>query len=315
MPGRCKRKMNEDDPAALGAGWRAAAALEVGADAEARRLPPGLHVVSTPIGSARDITLRALDILRAADVLAAEDTRTLRRLMEIHGVRREGRPIVAYHDHNAQAEGPRLLARLREGRTVALVSEAGTPLLADPGYRLVEAALAEGLPVTAAPGASALLAALAVAGLPTDRFLFAGFPPPKEAARARALAELAAVPATLVFYESPRRLPGSLAAMAAALGDRRAAVCRELTKRFEEVRRGPLAALAAHYAEAGAPKGEVVVVVGPPAATPPSAADLDAALRAALATQSVREAAAAVARALGLPKREVYARALELAQR
>jgi 16S rRNA (cytidine1402-2'-O)-methyltransferase len=203
------------------------------------RLAAGLYVVATPIGAARDITLRALDILGTAEVLAAEDTRSLQRLMEIHGIRRAGRELLAYHDHNAAAQRPRLLAAVAAGRSVALVSDAGTPLVADPGFKLVAEAVAQGLPVWAAPGASALLAALAVAGLPTDRFLFAGFPPPKAGLRARMMGELAAVPATLVFYESPRRLAASLAAMAEALGpDRPAAVCRELTKRFEEVRRG-----------------------------------------------------------------------------
>jgi 16S rRNA (cytidine1402-2'-O)-methyltransferase len=296
LTGSCKRIVDRDGEAGAG------------------RLAPGLHVVATPIGSARDITLRGLDILAAADVIAAEDTRSLARLMEIHGVPRGGRPVVAYHDHNAAAQRPRLLGWLADGRSVALVSEAGTPLVADPGFKLVTEAIARGLPVTAAPGASALLAALAVAGLPTDRFLFAGFPPPRAAARARALAELAAVPATLVFYESPRRLAASLAAMAGALGaDRPAAVCRELTKRFEEVRRDRLGALAAAFGAEQPPKGEVVVVVGPPAAAALEPETLDAALRAALARGSVREAAAAVAASLGLPRRVVYARALTLA--
>ncbi len=318
--------MHEDDPQEAGpqeagpqeAGPQEAGPQEAGLHEAGRPggLAPGLYLVATPIGAARDVTLRALDILAAADVLAAEDTRSLRRLMEIHGVRRAGRPIVAYHDHNAARQIPRLLADLADGRSVALVSDAGTPLIADPGYRLVAEATAAGLPVRAAPGASALLAAVAVAGLPTDRFLFAGFLPPKAGARARALGELAAVPASLVFYESPRRLAESIAAMAETLGaERPAAVCRELTKRFEEVRRDSLAALAAHYADAGAPKGEVVVVVGPPQAAAVTADTLDAALADALATQSVREAAAAVARDLDLPRREVYARALELAGR
>ena len=218
-----------------------------------------------------------------------------------------------YHDHNGAAQRPRLLAALAEGRSVALVSDAGTPLVADPGYRLAAEAIAAGHPVTAVPGASAALAALAVAGLPTDRFLFAGFPPPRSAARRRALAELAAVPGTLVFYESPRRLAASLADMAATLGaDRPAAVCRELTKRFEETRRGTLGALAAEYAAAPEPRGEVVVLVGPPAAQAASGEALDAALAAALPGRSVRDAAEAVAAELGLPRRQVYARALAL---
>jgi len=288
-----------------------------GSGGGAGRLAPGLYLVATPIGAARDVTLRALDILGAADLVAAEDTRTARRLMEIHGVRRDARSLLPYHDHNGPAMRPRLLAALAEGRSVALVSEAGTPLVADPGWRLAAEAIAAGHAVHAAPGASALLAALSVAGLPTDRFLFAGFPPPRAAARARSLAGLAAVPATLVFYESPRRLAASLAAMAEAFGaDRPAAVCRELTKRFEEVRRGLLGELAAAYAAEAEPRGEVVVVIGPPGeAAPPQAEAVDAEIAAALARASVRDAAAEVAARLRLKRREVYARALEIAAR
>jgi 16S rRNA (cytidine1402-2'-O)-methyltransferase len=279
-------------------------------------LAPGLYLVSTPIGNARDITLRALDVLAAADVLAAEDTRNTRRLLEIHGVRRVTAGLLAYHDHNGAVQRPRLLAALAEGRSVALVSDAGTPLVADPGYRLAREAAAAGHPVVAVPGASALLAGLAVAGLPTDRFLFAGFLPPRQPGRRRTLGELAAVPATLAFYESPRRLAASLADMAAVLGaERGAAVCRELTKRFEETRRGPLGELAAAYGALPAPKGEIVVLVGPPVAAPAPAAALEEALAAALARSSVKDAAAEVALALGLPRREVYARALALAGR
>jgi 16S rRNA (cytidine1402-2'-O)-methyltransferase len=276
-------------------------------------LAPGLYLVATPIGAARDVTLRALDVLATADVLAAEDTRQARKLLDIHGIRRAARGIVPYHDHNGAVQRPRLLAALAEGRSVALVSDAGTPLVADPGYRLATEAIAAGHAVHAVPGASALLAALAVAGLPTDRFLFAGFLPPKAGARGRALADLATVPATLVFYESPRRLAESLTAMAAVLGEgRRAAVCRELTKRFEEVRRGTLAGLAADYVDAS-PKGEIVVVVGPPLPATVEADTLDAALEAELEGLSVRDAATLVAERLGLPRRAVYARALELA--
>ena len=219
-----------------------------------------------------------------------------------------------YHDHNGAAQRPRLLAALAEGRSVALVSDAGTPLVADPGYRLAVEAIAAGHAVQAVPGASALLAALSVAGLPSDRFLFAGFLAPRQAARRRTLMELATVPATLVFYESPRRLATSLADMAAVLGDRRAAVCRELTKRFEETRHGSLSELAAHYAASGEPKGEIVVVVGPPAAATPEAGDVDAALVEALTRLSVKDAAAEVAARLGMPRRQAYARALELSR-
>jgi 16S rRNA (cytidine1402-2'-O)-methyltransferase len=276
---------------------------------------PGLYVVATPIGNARDLTLRARDILGAVDIVAAEDTRQTRKLLDIHGIRREPRSILPYHDHNGAAQRPRLLAALAEGRSVALVSDAGTPRVADPGFRLTDEAAAAGHAVYAVPGASALLAALAVAGLPTDRFLFAGFPPPRDGARRRFLAELAVIPASLVLYESPRRLAASLSAMAETLGaGRDAAICRELTKRFEETRRGTLAELAARYAAVPAPKGEVVVVVGPPGAAVAGAGELDAALAAALPGASVRDAAATVAAALGLPRRQVYARALELAR-
>ncbi|MGR3724092.1 16S rRNA (cytidine(1402)-2'-O)-methyltransferase [Abyssibius alkaniclasticus] len=278
-------------------------------------LAPGLYLVATPIGAARDITLRALDILASADMLAAEDTRNTRHLMEIHGIALNGRKILPYHDHNGAQQRPRLLAAVAEGRSLAYVSDAGTPMVADPGYALAQGMIAQGLPVFAAPGASALLAALAVAGQPTDRFMFAGFPPPKAAARARFLADLAAVPATLVFYESPRRLADCLAGMATAYGDARpASVCRELTKKFEQVRRGALGTLAAEYAAEPAPRGEVVIVLGPPVAIQRSAETLDSALTSALANHSLKDAVAAVAEALDLPRKQVYARALDLAK-
>ena len=282
-------------------------------DEAAAKLAPGLYLVATPIGNARDISLRALDVLAAADLLAAEDTRHTRRLLEIHGIRRPPRALLPYHDHNGAAQRPRLLAAMAAGRSVALVSDAGTPLVADPGWRLAAEAVAAGHMVTAVPGASALLAALSLAALPTDRFLFAGFLPPRAAARRRALQELAAVPATLVFYESPRRLAASLADMATVLGAARpAALCRELTKRFEEARRDTLGALATALAAEPAPRGEIVVVIGPPAEAPPDADALDAALAEALARLSVKDAAAETAARLSLPRRQVYARALEL---
>ena len=281
-------------------------------------LESGLYLVATPIGNAADITLRALDVLARADAIAAEDTRQTRKLMAIHGIALAGRPMLSYHDRNGAERRPRILAWLRQGMSVAYCSDAGTPLVADPGYRLAEAALAEGLGLTAIPGASALLAALSLAGLPTDRFLFAGFLPPKRSARKKALGDLAAVPATLVFYESPRRLAASLADMAEMLGEARpAAVARELTKKFEQVRRAPLGDLARQYAAEDTPKGEVVVLVGPPdpaTAQAQSAAALDGELARALATLSVKDAAREVAARLGLPRREVYARALELAR-
>jgi 16S rRNA (cytidine1402-2'-O)-methyltransferase len=275
-------------------------------------LEPGLHLVATPIGAARDITLRALDTLAAAEVLAAEDTRSLRHLMEIHGVPLGGRPLLAYHDHNGAAMRPRILAALEGGRSVAYASEAGTPLVADPGYQLVRAAVAAGHPVRAVPGPSALLAALTVAGLPTDRFLFAGFPPAAAGDRARFLAGLADAGATVALYESPKRIHRLLGELVQAFGgDREAALCRELTKRFEEVMRGTLASLAAALADRPL-KGEVVLLVGRAPDAGPDAGALDTALQAALAELPVSAAAAAVAARLGLPRRRVYQRALAL---
>ncbi len=276
-------------------------------------LPPGLYLVATPIGNAADITLRALDILRRADVLAAEDTRTARRLMEMHGVALTGRPMIAYHDHSGPAERARILERVADGQSVAYVSEAGTPLVADPGYRLAADAIAADAPVIAAPGASAALTALAVSGLPSDRFLFAGFPATKSGARKREFEELASLRATLIFYESPRRLAECLSDMAATLGDARpACVARELTKKFEEARRGTLGALAEAYASEGPPKGEVVVLVGPPEKTVASDEAIDEALAEALKTQRTKDAAKAVAEQLGASRHAVYQRALAL---
>lgn len=279
---------------------------------EAKTLQPGLYLIATPIGAARDITLRALDILRAAEVIAAEDTRSLRHLMEIHGIPTGDRPMLSYHDHNAETARPKLLAALAAGRSVVYASEAGTPLVADPGYQLARAAVAAGHRLVSAPGPSAVLAALTVSGLPSDRFLFAGFPPPAQAARAGFLRDLAAVPATLILYESPRRLGALLAEASAQLGpEREAAVCRELTKKFEEVRRGSLADLAAAYA-GPAPKGEIVVLIDRARGRAAGPEDVDAALADAMGRLSVKDAAAEVAAALGLPKREVYQRALDL---
>jgi 16S rRNA (cytidine1402-2'-O)-methyltransferase len=273
-------------------------------------LESGLYVVSTPIGNLRDITLRALDVLHAADILYAEDTRVTARLLQAHGIKTR---VASYHDHNAAEVRPAVLARLAAGERVALVSDAGTPLVSDPGFKLVEAALEAGFRVLPVPGASAVLAGLVIAGLPSDRFLFAGFLPAKAGARRTALAEVASVPATLVFYETGPRLAESLADMAEMLGPRPAAVARELTKLFEECRRGELGALAQSYADAP-PKGEIVVLVGPPlpASTAETAARLDQLLTKALATLSVRAASLQVAAALGLPRREVYNRALAL---
>ena len=278
------------------------------------RVPPGLHLVSVPIGAARDITLRALDLLAGADVLAAEDTRTLRHLMEIHGIALAGRPLLACHDHNEAQVVPKVLEALRAGKSVAYAPEAGTPLVSDPGFGLARAAAAEGFAVLAAPGASAVLAALAVSGLPSDRFLFAGFPPAAQGERARFLAELAGVRATLVLYESPRRIGRLLAEAAAALGpDRQAAVCRELTKRFEEVTRGTLATLAEGFSGVE-PKGEIVLVIDRGAPPEIGEADLEALLREALGRLHVKEAAAEVAAKTGAAKRDIYQLALKLSQ-
>ncbi len=224
-------------------------------------LAPGLYLVSTPIGAARDITLRALDILRSADVLAAEDTRTLRHLMSIHGVPLNDRKVIAYHDHNGPRIRPKLIAKIRQGCSVAFASDAGTPSIADPGFVLVREALAEGLPVTSAPGPSAAIAALTISGLPTDRFYFAGFPPAAQGARRRFLEELLAIPATLILYESPNRLDKLLSEARSVFGgERDVAICRELTKRFEEVRRGSLGEFESLLSDMPR-KGEIVVLV------------------------------------------------------
>ena len=276
----------------------------------ARPIEPGLHGVATPIGNLGDVTLRALATLAAADLIACEDTRVTGVLTHRYDIRTT---LIPYHDHNAAAQRPRLLAALAEGKAVALISDAGTPLVSDPGYRLVGDALAAGHKVIPIPGASAVLAGLVASGLPTDAFLFAGFLPPKETGRRKRLAELSHVPATLVFFESPQRLVASLADMAATLGgERPAAVARELTKAFESVRRGTLAGLAAAHGEEPPPKGEIVVVVGPPMETKPAAEDVDALLASLLQSKSVREAADEALALTGLPRRELYQRALVL---
>ena len=281
---------------------------------EIRPLQPGLYFIATPIGAARDITLRALDILASAEVLAAEDTRTLRHLMDIHGIALNRRPLIAYHDHNGDEARPRLLKALAEGKSVAYASEAGTPLVADPGFQLGRAAIAAGYPVTAAPGPSAVLCALTGSGLPSDRFLFAGFPPSTEAARQRWLQGLANVAATLILYESPRRVGELLRDLAQTCGgERQAVVCRELTKKFEEVRRGALADLVEEFRDREV-KGEVVVLVDRAPEGGASAADMETMLCTAMETLSVKDAAAMVAEALNLPRREVYQAALRLAR-
>lgn len=271
-------------------------------------LAPGLYVVATPIGNLRDITLRALDVLAGCDLVLAEDTRVTGKLLSAFGISAK---LERHDEHAAERARPKALAALGEGARVALVSDAGTPLVSDPGYRLVREAVQAGHPVFPIPGASAVLAALAAAGLPTDRFLFAGFPPPKGAARRAFLEELAGIRATLVFYEGGSRLAESLADMAAVFGAREAVVARELTKLHETVVRAPLAALAADP-QFVAPKGEIVVLVGPGRETAATAADADAALKDALSRLKPAEAAAEVAKALGLPRRDLYRRAMEL---
>ncbi len=276
-----------------------------------RALAPALYLVATPIGNARDITLRALDILAAADLVACEDTRVTRRLLEIHGLKAR---LVAYHDHNAERVRPRLIAAIQAGQAVALASDAGMPLVSDPGFGLVRAVRAEGLAVTSAPGANAALTALQLSGLAPDRFAFLGFLPAREAARRRALAPWAGGPGTLLVYEAGTRLAASLADMAAVLGAREAAVARELTKRYEEVVRGRLDELAARYAEAGPPKGEIVIVVGPPAeAEPMEVSDMQLAER--IAALGLSRAAGELAAVSGRSRRDLYRRGLELLAR
>jgi 16S rRNA (cytidine1402-2'-O)-methyltransferase len=266
--------------------------------------------VATPIGNLGDVSLRALAVLRGADRIWCEDTRVTARLLARYGIRT---PLEPYHDHNAETVRPAILAALRRGERVALTSDAGTPLVCDPGYKLVRAAIAEDLPVTAAPGPSAALTALTLSGLPPDRFLFAGFLPRQRAARREALAGWAALDATLIFYEAPPRLAAALADMADTLGPRAAAVARELTKLHEEVRRGALGELAEHYRASGPPRGETVIVVGPPTPAPPPAdSEIEQRLRAALAELGVRDAAAKLAAETGLPRNALYRRALAI---
>jgi 16S rRNA (cytidine1402-2'-O)-methyltransferase len=279
-----------------------------------RAIPPGLHFVSTPIGAARDITLRALDVLAGADVLVAEDTRTLKHLMEIHGIPLGGRPLIAYHDHSSAGQTQRLLVLLAEGKSLAYASEAGTPLISDPGFELARAVAAADLPMTAAPGPCAAICALTLSGLPSDRFLFAGFAPSARSARRSFLAELAGVQATLIFYESPKRLADLLADMVATLGPtRQAAVCRELTKRFEEVLRGPLDELFTQVSDRTI-KGEVVVLVDRAVPVEATEDSIASALDEALQTMSVKDAATFVSQTTGTSRKMVYRIALDRSQ-
>lgn len=275
-----------------------------------RDVSPGLHLVATPIGNLGDVTLRALEVLRASERIYCEDRRVTARLCARYGITT---PLARCDDHNAAEVWPEILAALRRGARLALVSDAGTPLVSDPGYKLVRAAIAENLPVSAVPGPSAALAALVLSGLPPNSFLFSGFLPPRPTARRRTLAERASLDATLIFFESARRLADSLADMAEILGSREAAVARELTKLFEEVRRGPLDDLVRHYRASGPPRGEAVVVVGPPMRAAAAPADVETRLRLALGNCGVREAAAKLALETGLPRRELYRRALAIA--
>ncbi|HEY4266010.1 MAG TPA: 16S rRNA (cytidine(1402)-2'-O)-methyltransferase [Micropepsaceae bacterium] len=272
-------------------------------------LAPGLYITATPIGNAADITLRALTVLKHCDAIVAEDTRVTSRLLSLYGI---SRPLFVYNDHNAASMRPKLLSKLRTGARLALVSDAGTPLISDPGHKLVREALEEELPVFPIPGASAVLAGLVCAGLATDRFFFAGFLPSKAGERRSRIAGLKAISATLVFYESAQRLGESLADMTEILGSRDAAVARELTKLHEEVRRGTLGELASHYA-GPPPKGEIVLLVGPPAeADAPDSTRIDALLTEALGFMPVKSAASLIAEATGIGRRAVYARALAL---
>jgi 16S rRNA (cytidine1402-2'-O)-methyltransferase len=272
-------------------------------------LAAGLYILATPIGNARDISLRALEVLKGCDVIAAEDTRVTSKLLSIHGI---SRPLIPYNDHNGGEMRPKILARLEQGQAVALVSDAGTPLVSDPGYKLVREVIAAGANIVAIPGPSAVLAGLTLSGLPSDRFLFAGFLSSRAGERKTALDELKGVRATLVFFESTQRLAESLGAMADVLGDRAGAITRELTKLHEEVRRGSLRELAAHYEKAGAPKGEVTLLVGPPLEAVADDAKVDAALRAALAFMPVKAAADMIAALTDGSRKQLYAKALEL---
>jgi len=281
-----------------------------------KKLPAGLYVVATPIGNLSDISERALEVLAGVDHIACEDTRVTAKLLTAKLIKK---PLSPYHEHNGARERPKLLARIEAGERIALVSDAGTPLISDPGYKLVAEAQDAGLYVTSIPGACAAITALTLAGLPTDRFLFMGFPPNKSGARQSWFETEAKTHASLVFYESTRRLPDCLADAAAVLGEREVAVCRELTKKFEEVKRGTLADVAKWYADEGAPKGECVVVIGPPAhvADAGSGSDMDTEhlLQAALKHMSVKSAATFVAEITGEKKKALYARALELSGR
>jgi 16S rRNA (cytidine1402-2'-O)-methyltransferase len=283
--------------------------LIAGQEVAAPAIAPGLYLVATPIGNLGDIGVRALGVLAAADVIACEDTRVSRRLIGHYGV---ATPLTPYHEHNAAEARPKILARLAAGEIVALVSDAGTPLISDPGYKLAREVSAAGHTVTAIPGASSVLAALSLSGLPTDRFFFDGFLPPKDAARQRRIKELARIPATLILFETGPRIADALADLAHELGSREAAVCRELTKLHEEIRRQSLDVLAQDYANGAETRGEFVIIVAPPVEEQAGQQDIDALLRQALSRTSVKEAVGEVASATGASRRDVYQRALAL---
>src|SRR5215210_805246 len=295
-------------------GSRAGGLTAFGLAAEAESLAPGLYVVATPTGNLKDVSFRALSVLAAADAVLAEDTRVTKTLLAHYGITT---PLVAYHEHSDASVRARMLQQLKEGQALALVSDAGTPLVSDPGYKLVQAAIAGSVPVTPIPGPSAILTALVVSGLPTDRFFFEGFLPAKSGARRTRLQAIAGIPGTLILYEAPHRLPEMLGDAAEILGERPAVVARELTKLFETVRRGTLRELAGQFGQEGPPKGEIVVLVGERTADAPGPAAnaaLDGKIEAALARHSIKDAAALVAAEAGLSKRDVYARALALAR-
>ena len=286
--------------------------LVAGARLHAPALAPGLYLVATPIGNLSDITLRALETLAAADAIACEDSRVSRRLLQHYGI---AVPLTPYHEHNAASARPKLLERITGGEAIALISDAGTPLISDPGFKLVREAHERGLSVSAIPGASSVLTALVSSGLPTDRFFFEGFLPPKAAARNARIRALLHIPGSLVLFESGPRIADCLAALAAILGDREAAICRELTKLHEEIRRDTLPALASHYAGEAETRGEFVLVIAPPAEQAPAAAgDIDGLVRAAMTRLSVKDAVAEVVAATGWQRRDVYQRALDIAK-
>ena len=278
-----------------------------------KKMDAGLHILATPIGTANDITLRALQVLRDADVLAAEDTRVLRKLMDIHGIDLDGRRILPYHDHNGDAQRPKIMEHLAAGKTVAYASDAGTPLIADPGFSLTKEAISQGHRIHAAPGASAILTALCLAGQPTDNFFFGGFLGSKSSQRVKNLEKVAGLGATLVYYESPKRTLAALNDMATVLGaERKVSVCRELTKRFEEVIRGTIAEAMEEIENRTSFKGEVVIVLGPPIKKETSDADIHHALSIALQEYRIKDAASQIAEQFSIPRKRAYEMALKI---